>query len=75
MQICKNHKQDKSHSQPPKCKFSSQLQIYYCIFYQKAKILNFIRRVKHGVTAFYNVLSLFLTQKSPTSWNLALKTQ
>ena len=54
MQICKNHKQDKSHSQPPKCKFSSPLQIYYRIFAKKSqKNFKFIRRLKRGREFFF----------------------
>ena len=50
------------------------LQIYYRIFYQKAKNFKFYLPFEAWAwMLFYNVLSFYLTQKSSTSWNLTPK--
>ena len=46
MQICKNHKQDKSHSQPLNVNLAHRFKFTIAFFIKKPKILNFIRRMK-----------------------------
>ena len=52
MQICKNHKQDKSHSQPPNVNLTHRFKFTIAFFIKKPKILNFICRVERGRDCF-----------------------